>query len=148
MVRNCHQTFAVRKSVLRNFAEFTGKHLCHPQACNFIKKETRAQVFSYEFYEISKNTFSYRTLLVAASKTIHQKPRFQKSFIQFCFSLNKNVYILKHSFFQLIKILSDSINFLRYQQSPYSKLLLAVLFSNLNNSELRFSDYSIKFLSR
>ena len=30
-------------------------------ACNFIKKETLAQVFSCEFYEISKNTFSYRT---------------------------------------------------------------------------------------
>ena len=27
------------------------------QACNFIKKETLAQVFSCEFYEISKNTF-------------------------------------------------------------------------------------------
>ena len=30
-------------------------------ACNFIKKETLAQVFSCEFCEISKNTFSYRT---------------------------------------------------------------------------------------
>ena len=28
-----------------------------PQACNFIKKETLAQVFSCEFCEISKNTF-------------------------------------------------------------------------------------------
>ena len=25
--------------------------------CKFIKKETLTQVFSYEFYEISKNTF-------------------------------------------------------------------------------------------
>ena len=25
--------------------------------CNFIKKETLAQMFSCEFYEISKNTF-------------------------------------------------------------------------------------------
>ena len=33
----------------------------------FIKKETLAQVFSYEFYEISKNTFLHRTPLVAAS---------------------------------------------------------------------------------
>ena len=29
-----------------------------PQACNFIKKETVAQLFLYEFWEISKNTFS------------------------------------------------------------------------------------------
>ena len=28
-----------------------------PKACNFIKKETLAQVFSCEFYEISNNTF-------------------------------------------------------------------------------------------
>ena len=26
-------------------------------ACNFIKKETLAQLFSCEFFEISKNTF-------------------------------------------------------------------------------------------
>ena len=34
---------------------------------NFIKKETLAQVFSCEFCEISKNTFSYRTPPAAAS---------------------------------------------------------------------------------
>ena len=38
-----------------------------PQACNFIKKETVAQVFSCEFCEISKSTFFYRTPPVAAS---------------------------------------------------------------------------------
>ena len=35
--------------------------------CNFIKKETLAQVFSCEFCEISKNIFSHRTPPVAAS---------------------------------------------------------------------------------
>ena len=52
-----------------------GKHLCQslffnsyrPQACNFIKKESLAKVFSCEFYEISRNNFSYRTTQVAAS---------------------------------------------------------------------------------
>ena len=39
-----------------------------PQACNFIKKETPAQVFSCEFCEISKNTYFHRTPLVAASE--------------------------------------------------------------------------------
>ena len=34
---------------------------CKKVARNFIKKETLAQVFSCEFYGISKNTFSYRT---------------------------------------------------------------------------------------
>ena len=38
-----------------------------PRTCNFIKKETLAQVFSCEFCEISKNTLSHRTLPVAAS---------------------------------------------------------------------------------
>ena len=41
--------------------------LIGPEACNFIKKETLAQVFSCEFCEISKNTFFHRTPLVAAS---------------------------------------------------------------------------------
>ena len=67
-----------KKVVLRNFKKFTGKHLCQslffnnvaglrPQACNFIKKETVAQVFSCEFCEIFMNTFLYRTPLGAAS---------------------------------------------------------------------------------
>ena len=65
-----------KKGVVRNFAKFTGKHLCQslflnkvpglrPSAYNFNKKETLAQAFSCEFCEISKNTFCYRTALVA-----------------------------------------------------------------------------------
>ena len=42
-------------------------------ACNFIKKETLAQVFSYDFCEVSKNTFSYRTPSVTASVASHFK---------------------------------------------------------------------------
>ena len=53
------------KDVLRNFAKFTGKHLC--QSLNFIKKETLAQVFSSEFCEISKNTFFTEHLRTTAS---------------------------------------------------------------------------------
>ena len=34
---------------------------------NFIKKETLAQMFSYEFCEIFKNQFFYKTPLVVAS---------------------------------------------------------------------------------
>ena len=64
-----------KNGVLRNFAKFTGKHLCQNlffnkvvgKACNFIKKESLAQVFSCEFCEISKKTFFYRTPPVAAS---------------------------------------------------------------------------------
>ena len=52
-----------KKGILENFAIFTGKHLRQSlffnkvKACNFIKKETVAQVFSCEFCEISKSTF-------------------------------------------------------------------------------------------
>ena len=53
-----------KRSILRNFGRFTEKHLYQSI---FIKKENLAQVFSCEFCEISKITFSYRTLLVAAS---------------------------------------------------------------------------------
>ena len=64
-----------KKGVLKNFAKFTGKHLCQSLffnkvaggACNFIEKETLVQVFSCEFCEISKNTFSDRIPLVGAS---------------------------------------------------------------------------------
>ena len=37
------------------------------EACNFIKNEALVQVFSCEFCEIYKNTFYYRTPLVATS---------------------------------------------------------------------------------
>ena len=37
-------------------------------AYNFIKKDTLTQVFSCEFCEIFKNTFSYGTPPVAASR--------------------------------------------------------------------------------
>ena len=57
-----------KKVVLRNFIKLTGMQ---HQACNFIKKETLAQVFSCKFCEISKKTFFYRTPLVAASDMCH-----------------------------------------------------------------------------
>ena len=68
----------MKKSVLRNFTKFTAKHLCQSlffnkvvaQACNFIKKETLAQVSSCEFYEISKNTFFIEHLWTTASKCV------------------------------------------------------------------------------
>ena len=69
------------KGVLKNFAKFIEKQLCHSlfliklqtETCNFIKKETLAQVFSCEFWEIF-NSFLYRTIPVAVSAL-----RFNKS---------------------------------------------------------------------
>ena len=57
--RSSHPRFSVRKGVIRNLVKFTGKHLCQSVFIknNFIKKETLVQVFSFEFCEISKNTW-------------------------------------------------------------------------------------------
>ena len=53
------------------------------QACNFIKKETLAQVFSCEFWNISKNTFFTEHIRTTASgesfKIIIQPPYLHRS---------------------------------------------------------------------
>ena len=49
--RSSHQRYSVRKGVLRNFAKFTGEHLCQ----------------SLKFCEISKNTFFTEHLWASAS---------------------------------------------------------------------------------
>ena len=78
MIRGSRPEVFCRIGVLRNFAKFTGKHLCQslffnkvtglrPLACNFIKKEALAQVFSCEFCKISENTLFYGTPPVTAS---------------------------------------------------------------------------------
>ena len=65
--RSSRQEVFLKKDVLRNFAKFTGKHLCQSlRPANLLKKRL-AQVFSCEFYEISKNTVLYRTPPAAAS---------------------------------------------------------------------------------
>ena len=55
---------------------FFNKYWNNPEAialaCNFIKKETLAQVISSEFCEISKNTFPHRTPPMAASDNLHE----------------------------------------------------------------------------
>ena len=53
--------------VLKNFANFTGKHLCWSLILKRYQKETPIQMFSCEICEIFKNTFFYRTLQVATS---------------------------------------------------------------------------------
>ena len=79
--RSSHQRCSMKEGVLSNFAKFTGKHLCQSlffnkvaglrsQACNFIKKETLAQVLSCEICEISKNTFFTENIRAAASVCI------------------------------------------------------------------------------
>ena len=48
-----------KKSVVKNFAKFTGK----PEACNLIKKEALAQIFSCEFLRNFQEQIFHRTPL-------------------------------------------------------------------------------------
>ena len=58
----------MRKGFLINFAKLTGKNLCKDSfLIKFIKKETLAQVFFRELFEISKSTFFTEHLLATAS---------------------------------------------------------------------------------
>ena len=55
--RSGHPKVFCKKSFPKNFAKFTGKHLCQSrvfnkvESCNFIKKETLVWVFFCEFEE-------------------------------------------------------------------------------------------------
>ena len=67
-IRSSHQRCFIIKGVLRYFTKFTGKQLYQSlffnkvaEACNFIKKETLAKVFSCDFCKISTNTFLKNT---------------------------------------------------------------------------------------
>ena len=57
------------KKVFFEISQNSQENTC---ACNFIKKETLAQVFSREFCEISKNTFFTEHLWTTASKQINK----------------------------------------------------------------------------
>ena len=74
-IRSSRPKVFCKKGVLKNFAKFTGKHLCQSFFFNkvaalrpaILLKKTLAQMFSCEFCEVYKSTFFHRTLLVAAS---------------------------------------------------------------------------------
>ena len=55
----------MNKAVLKNFAIFTGKHLC----CSLflLKLQTPTQVFSCEYCEIFKNTYFEEHLQTAGT---------------------------------------------------------------------------------
>ena len=96
MQRSSQQRCSIIKRVLRNFAKFTRKHLCQSlffnkvadEACNFIKKETLAQVFSCEFCEIFENIFFTEHLRTTAPgcKTNYSSEKWKNDKISvYCF---------------------------------------------------------------
>ena len=62
--RNSHRKCSIQKIVLKNFAKFTGTHLCQSlyfnKSCSCIRKETPAQVFSCEFCKKFLEQLFYR----------------------------------------------------------------------------------------
>ena len=78
--KSSHWRCSLRKGVLRNFVKFTGKHLRQSLFFNkaaglrsdtgkkLCQEKTLAPAFSYEFCEISKNTFFTEHLRETASK--------------------------------------------------------------------------------
>ena len=73
-----HQSFTNFTEALVRQSKLTEKHQCqslflNKVACNFSKKGTLAQVFSWEFYKIVKTTFFDRILPVAAYVLIYKK---------------------------------------------------------------------------
>ena len=64
------EAFSQKCSVKKMFLEISQnsqENTCSSGLQIYFKKKTRAQVFSCEFCEVSKNTYSYKTPLVAAS---------------------------------------------------------------------------------
>ena len=96
--RSSHQRCSIKKGVLREFAKFTGKGLCLSlfliklqEPCNFIKKETLAQVFSCEFCEISRNTFFTEHLWTTGFEESHKVSK-QKEQIRYSNTIQFNKY--------------------------------------------------------
>ena len=61
-----------KKDILIKISQNSQENICARFSflikLQLIKEETLAQVFSYEFWEISKNTFFYRTPPVGVSE--------------------------------------------------------------------------------
>ena len=81
--RNIHKRCSIRKAVLKNFVKLTGKHLCQsfsfnevadlrPNACNFIKRETKC--FPVSFAKFLRTPFLRNTSGRLLLRIIHRCP--------------------------------------------------------------------------
>ena len=90
--------------------------LLWPQACIFVKTETLAQVFSYEFCKISRNASLYRTPLVTASICL--------CFFVKHFSTPRNICSDRNCYFLLPRLIcipstGPSLNYLKFTFNLY-----------------------------
>ena len=119
-VRSNHPEVFCKKGALGNFAKFTRKPLCQsllrPET---LLKKRLAQVFSYEFCEISKNIFLYRTPLVVASIELVMK-KFRKKEISQNQFLTQIVWEFSKLIFNADSMKSSSLNYYKYflQRNP------------------------------
>ena len=153
--RSSHRRCSVRKGVLKNFTKVYGKlPVPESQACNFIKKEALAYLFSCEFCEISKNTFFTKHFWTTASKFVTEMLIFRTSCSQLFFKIDvlKNFAILElflivklQTFFEhlrwLLLNLRDSKYFLAADSRTgfYSGFLWKHDLINLRSSDWRCS---------
>ena len=71
-----------------------------PKACNFIKKETLAQMFSCEFCEISKNTFFTEHVWATASVLIRLR---QQLLLKIFIKKETLVQVFSCEFYEIFK---------------------------------------------
>ena len=120
-----HEVFC-RKGVIRSFAKFTGKTCTRVSfliklqawACNFIKKETPAQVFSCEFCEITKNTFFTEHLLATISAVWNILRCFWSNAIKVCTKYRVLIFCCRYAA-QLVMIFSTRYSRVITQQSSH-----------------------------
>ena len=81
-----HADWIIYVSLVSTFKENTRVDVSnYPEACNIIKKEALAQLFSGEFCEISKNTFFTEHLQTTAS--VRDETMRQRAF-PWCFKIS------------------------------------------------------------
>ena len=91
--RSSHWKRSLRKGVLRSSAKFTGKHLTQR---TFLKSYSSAEVFSYEFWKISKNSFFTEQLWTTPSETTMKFSRLKSiSSIEDDYSFTLVIYLFQ-----------------------------------------------------
>ena len=140
------------KGVLRNFAKFTGKRLCQslffnkvaglrPKSCNFIKNETMAQVFSYEFFLLQNTSYGcfwcLDLYLYRKIQQTHQNvsPVLRKNALWFDRNLFEHLYF--HLLYYIQFVLLCFYNLLQYFICKTNSFVINES-THLTNKELRY----------
>ena len=110
-------------------------------ACNFIKKEALAQVFSCEFCEISKNTFIHKILL--GDCFLRYVALLQNCFSQFNSSLLKEVGNLSDYYWKSYKPIYFAVEL---NWSNYSQKQPVDIFCKIQSSQENSENKGLHFI--